>query len=238
VAAIGYCFGGTMALELARGGAALMELKRIDASGLDRGWRQVKVEVATDVTNPLTGPDGASRVYGPQKGADAATVELLDKALEHYARVIERDLHRTVLDVPGAGAAGGTGAGLIAYLDASLVPGAALIVEAAGLPAALEGADLVITGEGRIDGQTAYGKAPGEVARRATAAGVPVIFIAGTRAAGWDRLEALGIRTVVTLEDETAHQGGAGRQNLAVLMQNAEPVLESAAARAVAEHRW
>jgi glycerate kinase len=126
----------------------------------------------------------------------------------------------------------------MAFLDAQLVPGAELIVEAAGLPAALKGADLVITGEGRIDGQTAYGKAPGEVAKRARQAGIPVLFLAGRRAPGWDRLEGLGIRTVVTLEDEIAHSGGGDRQNLAELMQNAGPILERTAARAVAEHRW
>lgn len=223
---------------LQRGGKALLNLDTIDASGLDAAWRSVRLEVATDVRNPLTGPEGASHIYGPQKGADPATVELLDQALAHYADVIERDLHRSVLELPGGGAAGGTGAALVAFLDAELKPGAALIVEAAGLPAALEGADLVITGEGRIDAQTAYGKAPGEVARLARAAGVPVLFIAGTRAAGWDQHEGLGIRTVVTLEDEFAHQRGGGRQNLAELMQNAEPVLERASERAVAGHRW
>jgi glycerate 2-kinase len=223
---------------LERGGEALIDLKTIDVSRLDAAWRTVRVEVATDVRNPLTGPEGASHVYGPQKGADPATVELLDQALAHYAEVIKRDLRRSVLELPGGGAAGGTGAALVAFLGAELKPGAALIVEATGLAAALRGADLVITGEGRIDGQTAYGKAPGEVARRAHAAGVPVLFIAGTRATGWDRLEGLGIRTVVTLDDEFAHHRGGERQNLAELMQNAEPVLERAAERAVAGHQW
>jgi len=236
--ALGYRLMDVGDVEIDRGGEALLQLEKIEARGLDPGWKSVRVKVATDVTNALTGPEGASHVYGPQKGADPATAELLDQALAHFARVIERDLHKSVADVPGAGAAGGTGAGLIAFLDARLVPGAALIVEAAGLPAALSGADLVITGEGRIDAQTAYGKAPGEVARRAAEAGVPVLFVAGTRAAGWDRLEGLGIRMVVTLEDEITHSGGADRQNLAELMQNASPVLEHATARAVAGHRW
>jgi glycerate kinase len=198
----------------------------------------VRVRVATDVRNPLTGPEGASHVDGQQKGADPATVELLDQALAHYARVIERELHKSVADVPGAGAAGGTGAALIAFLDAELMPGAALVVEAGALPSALRDADLVITGEGRIDGQTAYGKAPGEVARRAQSAGVPVLFLAGTRAEGWDRLEGLGIRTVATLEDEIAQDPGPEGQNRGQLMQNAESILERLTARMVAEHRW
>src|SRR5437588_4699425 len=129
--------------ELSRGGAALARLAHIDPSGLDPGWDSVKVRVACDVTNPLTGPLGASAVYGPQKGADAAAVRELDAALGRFAEVIERDLGRRVDQVPGAGAAGGTGAGLVAFLGAELVPGAPLVVEAAGLDAKLAGADLV-----------------------------------------------------------------------------------------------
>jgi len=236
--ALGYRLTDAGGVDIARGGEALLRLETIDAGSFDGRWGSVSVRVATDVTNPLTGPEGASHVYGPQKGADPATVELLDQALAHFAKVVERDLHKSVANIPGAGAAGGTGAGLIAFLGAELVPGAALIVEAAGLPDALRGADLVITGEGRIDGQTAFGKAPGEVARRARDAGVPVLFVAGTRAPGWDRLEGLGIRTVVTLDGEMAQEGGGDRQNLGELMQNAGQLLERATSRAVAEHRW
>jgi glycerate kinase len=236
--AIGFRLQDSGGADIGRGGEALLRLDHIDASRVDPAWKNMRIEVATDVRNPLTGPEGASHVYGPQKGADARTVEMLDMALGHFADVIERQLGKAVSHVPGAGAAGGTGAALMAFLDAALLPGASLIVEAAGLPAALEGADLVITGEGRIDGQTAYGKAPGEVARRAHAAGVPVVFIAGTRAAGWDRLEGLGIRMVATLEDENVRDGGSDRQNLAELMRNADSILERAAARVVSEHRW
>jgi glycerate 2-kinase len=224
--------------ELGRGGAALLELEHIEAAALDRGWRSVKVRVACDVTNPLTGPLGASHVYGPQKGANEATVELLDRALDRLAAVIERDLGKQVRELPGAGAAGGTGAGLVAFLDASLVPGAPLIVEAAGLDAALAGAHLAITGEGRIDAQTAFGKAPGEVAKRARKAGVPVLFLAGSRGPGWEQLEALGIRAVYTLDAQKAPEGGPDRQNLAQLMLNADQDLTALAARAIQEHRW
>lgn len=236
--AIAYSLLDAGGRELPRGGAALSELNRIDASRVNPAWRQVAISVACDVTNPLLGPNGASCIYGPQKGADAATVELLDRALANLAAVIKRDLAQDVADVPGAGAAGGAGAGLIAFTGAKLMRGAPLIVQTAGLDEALKGADLVITGEGRIDAQTAFGKAPGEVARRAQAAGVPVLFLAGTRGPGWDTLDALGIREVDTLDAEEGSEGGPDRQNLAGLMHNADRALARTAARAVEAHRW
>jgi glycerate kinase len=200
--ALGYRLLDAAGRELERGGAALARLERIDAYSVDRRWRDVSVRVACDVTNPLTGPEGASAVYGPQKGADPQAVRELDAALTRLAAVIERDLGKRVAEIPGAGAAGGTGAGLVAFLDAELVPGAPLVVEAAGFDAQLEGADLVITGEGRVDEQTAYGKAPGEVARRAHAAGVPVLLLAGSKGDGWEALKALGVDSIVTMVQE------------------------------------
>src|SRR5450759_3676904 len=175
--ALGYRFLDAAGVDLPRGGAALLRLERIDDSKLNPGWRSVQVRVACDVTNPLTGPEGASAVYGPQKGADPAMVRLLDQALGRLAQVIEHQYGKRVADIPGAGAAGGTGAGLMAFLDAKLVSGAAVVVDASGFDEALPGAQLVITGEGRADGQTAYGKAPGEVARRAQAAGIPTCLL-------------------------------------------------------------
>ena len=227
--ALGYRLLDALGHDLPPGGAPLLQLHRIERGSVDPGWASVKVLVACDVTNPLTGPEGASQVYGPQKGADAATVDILDRALAHFAEVIERDLGKAVADVPGAGAAGGTGAGLIAFLDASLVPGAALVVEASGFDQALIGATLVITGEGRVDSQTAYGKAPGEVARRAQAAGVPTLLIAGIKGQGWEQLSSSGVTKVVTLAEEADPQG----HNLHDLMQDPGPVLARAAARAV-----
>jgi glycerate kinase len=200
--ALGYRLLDAAGRELERGGAALDRLERIDAYSVDRRWRDVSVRVACDVTNPLTGPEGASAVYGPQKGADPQAVRELDAALTRLAAVIERNLGKRVAEIPGAGAAGGTGAGLVAFLDAELVPGAPLVVEAAGFDAQLEGADLVITGEGRVDEQTAYGKAPGEVARRAHAAGVPVLLLAGSKGDGWEALKALGVDSIVTMVQE------------------------------------
>jgi glycerate kinase len=236
--ALGYHLLDASGDELARGGAALSRLARIEGSGFERGWASVDITVACDVTNPLTGPGGASRVYGPQKGADQQAVEELEQGLAHLAEVIERDLGKRVAEVPGAGAAGGTGAGLMAFLDARLVPGAPLVVQAAGLDAALAGADLVITGEGRVDSQTASGKAPGEVAKRALAAGVPVLLLAGSKGPGWEQVERLGVRAVVTLDSERGSNRVPGGQNLAQLMPRAEHALTQAAARAMRMRNW
>jgi glycerate 2-kinase len=228
--ALGYRLLDATGAELQRGGAALARLDRIDPSGFDRGWRSVNVMVACDVTNPLTGPQGASAVYGPQKGADEAAVRELDAALANFAAVIERDLGKRVVDVPGAGAAGGAGAGLLAFLDAGLVPGAPLVVTASGFDEKVQGADLVITGEGRVDSQTAYGKAPGEVAKRGKAARIPVLLIAGSKAPGWEVLSDLGVTAVVTLDEEG--------DNLQQLMGDAGEMLMRATARACRERAW
>jgi glycerate kinase len=206
--------------ELPRGGAALGRLARVDVSQIDPGWRSVEVRVASDVDNPLTGPRGASYVYGPQKGADPAMVEELDRALQGYGQMIGVD------DLPGAGAAGGTGAGLVAFLRAQLVPGAPLVVDAAGLDEKLEGADLVITGEGRVDEQTAYGKAPGEVVKRAARAGVPVLLLAGGKGPGWEKLQ-----TTVVAFDELGIQPGEA-------LNDPEGMLTLATVVACRRHPW
>ena len=229
--ALGYRLLDASGHDLSRGGAALARLDRIDTSGFDPAWRSISVMVASDVTNPLVGPQGASHIYGPQKGADDEAVRELDQALARLAEVIERDLKKKVADIPGAGAAGGAGAGLIAFLGARLVPGAPLVVDASGFDAALSGASLLITGEGRVDAQTAYGKAPGEVAKRARAAGVPVLLLAGSKGPGWESLSSMGVDSIVTLAEE----GDPGGHNLQVLMHDAAPELTRAAARAVQE---
>jgi glycerate kinase len=230
VQALGYRLLDAAGHDLPRGGAALARLYRIDPASFDPGWLAVKVMVACDVINPLTGPQGASAVYGPQKGADEAAVRELDAGLAHFATVIERDLGKRVADVPGAGAAGGAGAGLMAFLDARLVPGAPLIVTASGFDEKIRGADLVITGEGRVDSQTAYGKAPGEVAKRAQAARIPVLLIAGSKAPGYEALSDLGVTAVVTLDEEG--------DNLQQLMGDAGEMLRRAAVRACMERAW
>jgi glycerate 2-kinase len=201
--ALGYRLLDSAGKDLDRGGAALARLERIDDSGFDSaGWASVRVRVASDVTNPLTGPQGASSVYGPQKGADAQAVKELDAALARLAQVIATDMGKQVAQLTGSGAAGGTGAGLVAFLGASLEPGAPLVVGATGFDEELLGSDLVFTGEGRADEQTAYGKAPGEVAKRAAAVGIPVVLLAGSKGPGWEALHALGVTEVVTLTEE------------------------------------
>jgi glycerate kinase len=165
--------------DLPPGGAALRRLATIDAGGMYREVRDLEVVVASDVDNPLTGPRGASAVYGPQKGATPEQVVLLDEALAHFAAVVHRDLGIDVRDVPGAGAAGGLGAGLVAFLGARLRPGFELVAEALDLERRLETADVAVTGEGRYDRQTERGKAPAGVLRLAREAGCRRVLVAG-----------------------------------------------------------
>jgi glycerate kinase len=165
--------------ELEPGGAALAGLAVIDAGGLDPYVRRATFRVACDVDNPLTGPQGASAVYGPQKGATPEDVELLDGALAHLADVLLRDLGADVREVPGAGAAGGLGAGLVAFLGAELRPGVDVVMDAVGFTDRLAAADLVVTGEGRFDAQSLHGKVPAGVLREARTAGIPALILCG-----------------------------------------------------------
>jgi len=181
------------ALDPGVGGGALATLARIDASGLDPRLRQCAIQVACDVDNPLTGPAGASAVFGPQKGAPPALVAQLDANLQHYATVIEADLGIVLAGLPGGGAGGGLGAALVAFLGAQLRPGADIVAEALGLDALVADADLVITGEGRLDRQSVHGKTPLGVARIAKRHGKPVVAIAGGLGAGAELLHAHGI---------------------------------------------
>jgi glycerate 2-kinase len=189
--ALGFRLLDASGKPLPPGGAALAQLDHIDALGAHPLLTHVRCVGATDVTNSLCGPEGASAVYGPQKGADAAAIAELDEALLHFATVIKRDLGVDVAERPGAGAAGGLGAGLIAFLGAELISGAKVVAEAADLTARVQHAGLVITGEGRLDAQTAYGKAPQFVARVAGEARKPVICIAGLLGEGYESSRTL-----------------------------------------------
>ena len=210
--------------DLPRGGTALSQLARIERSGVNPGWARVSVQIASDVTNPLCGPQGASAVYGPQKGATPEMVQELDAALANFASLVERDLGVRVIDVPGAGAAGGTGAGLLAFLHAEMVRGAPLVVDASGLNFALEGASVVFTGEGRVDIQTSYGKGPVEVTRRARDARVAAVVLAGSLGSGWETLLDNGATAVVPLAE--------GPATLADMERESEGLVERATARA------
>ncbi len=165
--------------ELPFGGAALAKLARIDTAKMDPRLADFEVTLASDVNNPLCGPRGASAIYGPQKGATPEMVKQLDAALGHYADVIKRDLDIDLREVPGAGAAGGLGLGLMVFLKAKMVPGIDVVIRATNLVADLKGAELVFTAEGRIDCQSAMGKVPTGVALAAKKFGATVIALAG-----------------------------------------------------------
>lgn len=181
--ALGYHLLDDQGQELKPGGLALARLARIHVGGVHANWREAQVEVACDVSNPLTGPSGASAIYGPQKGATPEMVAELDAALKRLADVIRRDLATDIEDLPGAGAAGGLGGGLVAFTGATLAPGAEMVMKTLHFDDRLAGADLVITGEGRLDSQTGrFGKGPAAVARHARNAGIPTIGIGGSLA--------------------------------------------------------
>ncbi|MGY1453733.1 glycerate kinase [Streptomyces sp. SS8] len=206
------------------GGGPLRHLATADLSGLDPRLRDVEIVLASDVDNPLTGPHGAAAVYGPQKGAREADVELLDAALAHYARVLEGVLGPRAAHLaqrPGAGAAGGVGYAALAALDASFRPGIEVLLEVLGFAGALERADLVITGEGSLDAQTLRGKAPAGVAAAARRAGLPVVAVCGRLAIGEEEMRAAGIEAAYALTDL--------EPDPAVCMAQAGPLLERVA---------
>jgi len=203
--ALGAQLLGAAGRQVPPGGAGLAQLHRIDLTDLDARLADTEVVVASDVDNPLCGPRGAAAVYGPQKGATADDVATLDSALAHYAQLLRRDLNIDVADVPGAGAAGGTGAGALAFLGARLTSGIALLLEVVGFAEAIRGADLVITGEGSLDAQSLHGKAPIGVAR--AAGGIPVIALVGRLEVHAEQLRAVGItgaRALLELEPDAA----------------------------------
>ncbi|HQH69813.1 MAG TPA: glycerate kinase [Candidatus Hydrogenedentes bacterium] len=221
--ALGVSLRDAAGRELPWGGAALARLATIDLSRRHPRLNQCVLEAACDVDNPLCGPTGASRVYGPQKGAGPKVVEELDAALRHFGDVIEEQLGVPVLDVPGAGAAGGLGAGLVAFAGGVLRPGVDIVADACKLTSRIAGAELVITGEGRIDAQTPHGKTPAGVAKAARQLGIPVVAIAGSLGPGYDAVHDCGIREVIPIQ--------SGTMSLAEAMARAPELLAAAAER-------
>lgn len=211
---------------LPRGGAALADLAAIDASGLDERLRAVRLLVASDVDNPLLGPDGAAAVFGPQKGAGAEQVRTLELALRRWAQLTAAATGHDLAAASGAGAAGGTGFAALAYLGASLVPGVDLVLDLVGFDAALNGADLVVTGEGCLDRQTLSGKAPLGVVRAALRRGIPVVAVAGQVRLGQAELRAAGFSAACALTDTEA--------DVVASMARAPELLEQAGARIAA----
>jgi glycerate kinase len=221
--ALGVRFLDAEGIEIPFGGGSLNRLEKIDTSKIDPRLQECKVMVACDVNNPLCGQQGASAVFGPQKGATPEMVELLDHNLAHLAAVIKRDVEKDVKDFPGAGAAGGLGAGLMAFCHAQLQRGIEIIIQATKLREKMAGADLVITGEGQIDFQTAHGKTPMGVATVAKSMNIPVIALVGNIGRGADMLYDLGINAIFSIAE--------GPMGLEECMKNGAELMERAANR-------
>ncbi|HLP30926.1 MAG TPA: glycerate kinase [Geothrix sp.] len=221
--ALGVRFLDAEGRDLPEGGAALARLARVDLSDLDPRLAECALLVACDVDNPLCGPRGASAVYGPQKGATPEMVAELDAALGMFAKIAAQTTGREVALRPGAGAAGGLGAGLLFFTPASLRPGVAIVLETTGFEALVQGADLVLTGEGRTDFQTAMGKAPVGVAAVARRHGVPVVCLSGGLGDGADEVLAHGIDALVPTVPQP--------MTLEACMAQGPALVEAAAAR-------
>jgi len=221
--ALGICFLGKDAKPLPDGGAALAQLSQIDLSGLDPRLSETEIIVACDVDNPLCGPRGASAVFGPQKGASTPVVAELDAALGRFAVLAQAATGRAVAEQAGAGAAGGLGAAFLFFTKAKLRPGVDIVLDAVGFTTLVAGASFVITGEGRTDFQTAFGKAPVGVAQRAKHFGVPVFCLSGGLGDGADDVLAQGIDAVMSICDRP--------MSLEQCIDAAEALIESASVR-------
>ena len=221
--ALGARFCADDGQELVEGGAALAGLARVEVGALDARLAECEITVACDVDNPLCGARGASVVFGPQKGADPAAVAELDAALGNFAICARDATGRDVAEIPGAGAAGGLGAGLLFFTGAKLRPGVDIVLAAVGFAELVKDAAFVITGEGRTDFQTAFGKAPVGVAKVAKACGVPVFCLSGGLGEGADDVLALGIDAVMSICDRPLA--------LDECMKNGEALIESGSTR-------
>ena len=216
-------------------GGLLQEVAAVDLSGLHPALATCRLEVACDVDSPLLGPHGATAVYGPQKGATPAIAAELEAGLSHLIAMVETATGRQVRDRPGAGAAGGMGAMLLALTSGEFRRGIALVLEASGFVAALDGADLVLTGEGRVDAQTAHGKTIHGVARAAAAAGVPVVVIAGEIGPGAGALHAIGVSSLFSLVSGPMDLANAMARSPQLLADAAEQVVRLVVAVGAAE---
>lgn len=197
--ALGVKFLDDEGKELNPGGGDLGRLTRIDCSQMDPRLKNTKITVMCDVDNPLVGLRGASAVFGPQKGATPEMLQILDRNLEHYAQILKEQLGVDVKDIPGSGAAGGLGAGLLAFTNAELKTGIETILDTVNFDKMLEKADLVITGEGRIDIQSLYGKVPMGIAKRAVRLAKPVLAIVGSIGSGAEELYNHGLSSIVSI---------------------------------------
>ncbi|RKL64846.1 glycerate kinase [Salipaludibacillus neizhouensis] len=221
--ALGVSFKDENGDELLYGGGELHRLHSIDVNGLDERLKTTQIDVACDVTNPLTGENGASAIFGSQKGATPEIVKVLDENLVHYSKVIKEQLGKDITNIAGAGAAGGLGAGLLAFLSANLQKGIELVIEYTRLEDLIKDADFVFTGEGSIDGQTLFGKTPYGVANIARKHSVPVVAFAGRIGSGVEGLYDNGFTAIIGILKEVSSLDEAlknGEDNLAFAAQN------------------
>lgn len=203
--------------HLPAGGGALKNLASIDMEKFDNRFYDIDIQVACDVNNPLCGEFGASYVYGPQKGADKNTVKLLDDALFNFSKIVMKDLDKDILNLPGSGAAGGLGGGLSAFVNAKLEKGVDIIMKALNIDEQIKKADLVITGEGQSDFQTAFGKVPAGIAQIAKKYHKPLICISGGLGSDYEKLYEIGITSIFSICDKP--------MSLDYAMDNAEELL-------------
>jgi len=223
--ALGVRFLDAQGKVLLPGGAALTDLHKIDLQHLDSRLRECDIKVLCDVTNLLCGPNGAAFVYAPQKGASPQQVQLLDRALSHFADIAMQTLRRDLQNIPGAGAAGGLGFGLLAFLNAQLVPGIDTVLEVVHFADKLQKADLVLTGEGSLDEQTLHGKTIAGVAKYAAKANVPVLAFGGRMQLNELQLNQLGVRAAFAISGPS--------MPLEESVRNAKVLLENATERAL-----
>ncbi|MBN1143415.1 MAG: glycerate kinase, partial [Bacteroidales bacterium] len=221
--AIGVRFTDASGKETEHHGRSLGKIAHINLEHLDSRISQCRIRAACDVTNPVTGPQGAAFVYGPQKGANSSEVKELDNNLLHLSQLIRNTLHIDITSIPGGGAAGGMGAGIVAFLNGELMPGFDLVSRVIRLEEWIEWADLVITGEGSMDAQTAFGKTPSGVARMAKAAGKHVVAFTGAIGSLPEELQNMGFDAVIPIADKP--------MTLARSLKDAGVLLENACAR-------
>lgn len=221
--ALGVKFTKKNGREIGFGGGELRKICRIETDGMDSRIKNTEFVIASDVQNPLTGRRGAAYVYGPQKGASSQMVKILDEGLRNYARVLKRDIGVDVESIKGAGAAGGIGAGLMAITDARLKEGIKVVADLTGLEGRIKKADLVITGEGKIDCQTIYGKAPIGIAKIAGKYNIPVIAICGSVGEGYEAVYKYGIDAVMSIIEAPI--------DISYAMEKAEILIEKTAQR-------
>lgn len=226
-AALGYRLLDKDGNDIAYGGGALSELASIDAKNADARIAESEFVIACDVKNPLCGENGASRIFGPQKGADEAAVKVLDDNLKNFAEVIKECPDKDIAEVPGSGAAGGLGGGAIAFLNGRLTEGITIMTELSELDQKIKTADLVLTGEGKCDGQTLNGKTPYGVARIAQKYDVPVVMLAGIVGKGAEALYQNGVSDIYCIKPDDV--------TVEYSLKHADKLVETASAKAYSE---